>query len=322
MESQREAARQGRKGTVAVDDCVAAGGGVGNHNNVASRGRRGQQRGPASGGCGDVPSCSRCCGKGQRLQQDGRGGRVLLAADGSRGVGSLKLEPSGKLGSNLISPRQSDLSAEECRGSQTPTETTGREREIGRAAPLYFLDLTTRKEAMIHGDLQQGEELLSRSSARNHQSRAAARLVGEAVAAEEEGRLGLRMARRVAATRGDRCCKRAAPMAGEGTAEEEVAAAARAAVGEVGCDRKGRKVRMRLWLRRKGDGGRQLGREVVVERMGSGCCFQLFFLFVFFFVAAARWQGRMGDDNGKTATTTMTVTMMAAMTRGAVAESQ
>ncbi|RRT62008.1 hypothetical protein B296_00038820 [Ensete ventricosum] len=62
--------------------------------------------------------------------------------------------------------------------------------------------------AAIHGDLQQGEELLSRSSARNHQSRAAARLVGEAATAEEEGRLGLRMARRVAAARGDRCCKR------------------------------------------------------------------------------------------------------------------
>ncbi|RZR77480.1 hypothetical protein BHM03_00002592 [Ensete ventricosum] len=242
VESQREATRQGRKGTVAVDGCLAAGGGVGNHNNVASRGRRGQQLGPASGGCGDVPSCSRCCGKGQRLQQDGRGGRVLMAADGSRGVGSLKLEPSGKLGSNLISPRQ-------------------------------------RKDTIIHGDLQQGEELLSRSSARNHQSRAAARLVGEAAAAEEEGRLGLRMARRVAAARGDRCCKRAAPMAGEGTAEEEVAAAVRAAVGEVGYDRKGRKVRMRLWLRRKGDGGRQLGREVVVAGKDG------------------RWQRQDGDDN-------------------------
>ncbi|RRT79604.1 hypothetical protein B296_00018604 [Ensete ventricosum] len=35
-------------------------------------------------------------------------------------------------------------------------------------------------------------------------------------------------------------------MTGEGTVEEEVVAAMRATVGEVGCDREGRKVRMRM----------------------------------------------------------------------------
>ncbi|RWW66561.1 hypothetical protein BHE74_00026057, partial [Ensete ventricosum] len=48
-----------------------------------------------------------------------------------------------------------------------------------------------------------------------------------------------------------------ATVKGEGTAEEEVAAAARATVGEVGDDHEGRKVRirmrLRLWLRRKED---------------------------------------------------------------------
>ncbi|RWV88827.1 hypothetical protein GW17_00049060, partial [Ensete ventricosum] len=56
-----------------------------------------------------------------------------------------------------------------------------------------------------------------------------------------------------------------ATVTGEGTAEEEVAAAARATVGEVGDDHEGRKVRirmrLRLWLRRKEDGGQRLGRE-------------------------------------------------------------
>ncbi|RRT57872.1 hypothetical protein B296_00034241 [Ensete ventricosum] len=51
---------------------------------------------------------------------------------------------------------------------------------------------------------------------------------------------------------------------GEGAAGEEVTTAARATVGEVGCGREGRKVRMRirlqLWLRRNGDGGRRLRR--------------------------------------------------------------
>ncbi|RZR70517.1 hypothetical protein BHM03_00000360 [Ensete ventricosum] len=51
---------------------------------------------------------------------------------------------------------------------------------------------------------------------------------------------------------------------GEGVAGEEVATAVRATVGEVGCGREGRKVRMRirlqLWLRRNGDGGRRLRR--------------------------------------------------------------
>ncbi|RWW47039.1 hypothetical protein BHE74_00046965 [Ensete ventricosum] len=51
---------------------------------------------------------------------------------------------------------------------------------------------------------------------------------------------------------------------GEGAAGEEVTTAARATVGEVGCDREGRKVRMQirlqLWLRRNGDGGRRLRR--------------------------------------------------------------
>ncbi|RWV77183.1 hypothetical protein GW17_00062026 [Ensete ventricosum] len=107
-------------------------------------------------------------------------------------------------------------------------------------------------------------------------------------------------------------------MIGEGMVEEEVAAVARAAVGEVGYDREGRKMRMqmRLWLRRKGDGGQRLGRKAIVKRMGSGCRFLLFF------IAAARWQGRMGDGNGKTVTTTMKVMVMAAMTRGAATKSQ
>ncbi|RRT78013.1 hypothetical protein B296_00020204 [Ensete ventricosum] len=45
-----------------------------------------------------------------------------------------------------------------------------------------------------------------------------------------------------------------ATVTGEGTAEEEVAAAARATVGEVGGDHKGRKVRMRMRLRLGGIG--------------------------------------------------------------------
>ncbi|RRT48590.1 hypothetical protein B296_00017992 [Ensete ventricosum] len=75
-----------------------------------------------------------------------------------------------------------------------------------------------------------------------------------------------------------------ATVTGEGAAEEEVTAATRATVGEVSCGREGRKVRMwmqlRLWLRRKGNGGRRPGREAVVERMGSDCHFLLFFFFL------------------------------------------
>ncbi|RWW75417.1 hypothetical protein BHE74_00016562 [Ensete ventricosum] len=43
VESQQEAVGRVRKGTVAVGDCVAAGGGVGNHDNVVGSGRREQQ---------------------------------------------------------------------------------------------------------------------------------------------------------------------------------------------------------------------------------------------------------------------------------------
>ncbi|RRT41630.1 hypothetical protein B296_00038259 [Ensete ventricosum] len=75
---------------------------------------------------------------------------------------------------------------------------------------------------------------------------------------------------------------------GEGMVEEEVA------VGEVGCDRKGRTVRMqmRLWLRRKGDGGQRLGRKATVKKMGSGCRFLLFFFYCCSKVAGKdrRWQ--------------------------------
>ncbi|RWW10123.1 hypothetical protein BHE74_00049456 [Ensete ventricosum] len=84
---------------------------------------------------------------------------------------------------------------------------------------------------------------------------------------------------------------------GEGAAEDEVVVAMRATVGEVGCGREGRKVRMRmqlrLWLRRKGDGGRQLGREAAVERMGSDCRFLPFFsLFLFVFDCCNKVAGK------------------------------
>ncbi|RWW78642.1 hypothetical protein BHE74_00013132 [Ensete ventricosum] len=77
-------------------------------------------------------------------------------------------------------------------------------------------------------------------------------------------------------------------MIGEGMVEEEVAAVARATVGEVGCDREGRKMRMqmRLWLRRKGDGGQRLGRKAIVKRMGSDW-------------KDGRWQRQDGDDDNE-----------------------
>ncbi|RRT32167.1 hypothetical protein B296_00055853, partial [Ensete ventricosum] len=45
VELQREVARRGRKGTVAVGGCIAAGGDVSNHDNMVVRGRRGDQQG-------------------------------------------------------------------------------------------------------------------------------------------------------------------------------------------------------------------------------------------------------------------------------------
>ncbi|RWV94560.1 hypothetical protein GW17_00042894 [Ensete ventricosum] len=40
----------GSKGTVAVGDCIVVEGGIDNHNNMADRGRRGQQRGDVGEG--------------------------------------------------------------------------------------------------------------------------------------------------------------------------------------------------------------------------------------------------------------------------------
>ncbi|RWV84811.1 hypothetical protein GW17_00053447 [Ensete ventricosum] len=69
VESQREAAQRGRKGTVAIDGSVAAGGDVGNHDNVVGKGRRGQQRGDM--GEGDFSGRGKDSGgkQGQRLLQ-------------------------------------------------------------------------------------------------------------------------------------------------------------------------------------------------------------------------------------------------------------
>ncbi|RRT36068.1 hypothetical protein B296_00045496 [Ensete ventricosum] len=92
MKLQREATRRGRKGTMAVDGYVAVGGDIINHDNVADRGRRGQQRGDVGegdlGGRGGKDSGGK---KGQRLLQRvmARLGAAMVASAEERfGVGS------------------------------------------------------------------------------------------------------------------------------------------------------------------------------------------------------------------------------------------
>ncbi|RWW66924.1 hypothetical protein BHE74_00025674 [Ensete ventricosum] len=67
-----------RKGTVAVDGYVAARGGIDNHDNMAGKGRRGQQRGDV--GEGDLD------GRGQKKQR--WQARVAAAAKGGGAVRS------------------------------------------------------------------------------------------------------------------------------------------------------------------------------------------------------------------------------------------
>ncbi|RZS09591.1 hypothetical protein BHM03_00040686 [Ensete ventricosum] len=112
VESQREAAQRGRKGTVAIDGSVAARGDIGNHDNVASKGRRGQQRGDVGegdlGGRGGKDSGDK---QGQRLLQ-----RVMVRLEavatasgkaavraGNNGCSGLR-RPQGEMGKTTAGP--------------------------------------------------------------------------------------------------------------------------------------------------------------------------------------------------------------------------
>ncbi|RWW71446.1 hypothetical protein BHE74_00020809 [Ensete ventricosum] len=111
VESQREAAQRGRKGTVAIDGSVAAGGDVGNHDNVVGKGRRGQQRGDM--GEGDFSGRGKDSGgkQGQRLLQ-----RVMVRLEavattsgkaavraGNNGCSGLR-RPQGEMGKTTAGP--------------------------------------------------------------------------------------------------------------------------------------------------------------------------------------------------------------------------
>ncbi|RRT54897.1 hypothetical protein B296_00040825 [Ensete ventricosum] len=110
VESQREAAQRGGKGTVAIDGSVAAGGDVGNHDNVVGKGR-GQQRGDM--GEGDFSGRGKDSGgkQGQRLLQ-----RVMVRLEavattsgkaavraGNNGCSGLR-RPQGEMGKTTAGP--------------------------------------------------------------------------------------------------------------------------------------------------------------------------------------------------------------------------